>query len=67
MILMPSHVLGAMWVKGGYKTPGNMLADGGGVFVVGDIARWSVGLEEKSVENIIYFFWESLKICNFAR
>ena len=53
--------------RDGYKTPGNMLADGGGVFVVGDIARWSVGLEEKSVENIIYFFWESLKICNFAR
>lgn len=56
-----------MGERDGYKTPGNMLADGGGVFVVGDIARWSVGLEEKSVENIIYFFWESLKICNFAR
>jgi hypothetical protein len=30
------------------------LCSGGG-FVVGDIAWWSVGLGEKSVENIIYF------------
>lgn len=42
--------------RDGYKTPGNMLADGGGVFIVGDIAWWSVDLGEKSAENIIYFF-----------
>ena len=29
---------------------------GGGGLVVGNIAWWSVGLGEKSVENIIYFF-----------